>query len=161
MQVKMNDHGDKIYKNVTNKYGTFSVNFNEFDEPMIDGKETNSDIVARLSEILKKYKTVSSFEGEMPSEDRYRGIDIMEYWAIFNSEEDVNPDNVSRYAIVISGGQNGSGKWDNYFQVLSDISRDMYEEFGEITLFDITNDVGDDIWYATFGIYNNNWKEIK
>lgn len=56
----------------------------------------------------------------------------------------------------ISGGLNGNGKWEDYFEVLSKFCKVAREKYGrKIWLIELNNDCLDDIFYAKLGIKMN------
>jgi len=53
----------------------------------------------------------------------------------------------------ISGGLNGYGKWEDYFEVLSKFCKEARENYGlKIWLIELNDDCLDDIFYAKLGI---------
>ena len=65
-------------------------------------------------------------------------------------------DKNSHVIVEISGGLNGNGKWEDYFEVLSKFCKVARENYGlKIWLIELNNDCLDDIFYAKLGIKMN------
>lgn len=54
--------------------------------------------------------------------------------------------------VVISGGENGLGKFSNYTLQLNLLANRLEEEFSEVWLIKWENDVLDDVWYLELGL---------
>ena len=71
---------------------------------------------------------------------------LSEDWNIVEYEE-------SKFIrVVISGGENGLGKFSNYTLQLNLLANRLEEEFSEVWLIKWENDVLDDIWYLELGL---------
>ena len=54
--------------------------------------------------------------------------------------------------LVICGGRNGNGVWEDYFRDLSKFVEEYRRNIRDIWLIKLENDVMDDVFYATFGV---------
>ena len=54
--------------------------------------------------------------------------------------------------LVICGGRNGNGVWEDYFRDLSKFVEEYRRNIRDIWLIKLENDVLDDVFYATFGV---------
>lgn len=71
---------------------------------------------------------------------------LSEDWNIVEYEE-------SKFIrVVISGGENGLGKFSNYTLQLNLLANRLEKEFSEVWLIKWENDVLDDIWYLELGL---------
>lgn len=71
---------------------------------------------------------------------------LSEDWNIVEYEE-------SKFIrVVISGGENGLGKFSNYTSQLNLLANRLEKEFSEVWLIKWENDVLDDIWYLELGL---------
>ncbi len=71
---------------------------------------------------------------------------LSEDWNIVEYEE-------SKFIrVIISGGENGLGKFSNYTLQLNSLANKLEETFSEVWLIKWENDVLDDIWYLELGL---------
>lgn len=71
---------------------------------------------------------------------------LSEDWNIVEYEE-------SKFIrVVISGGENGLGKFSNYTSQINSLANKLEETFSEVWLIKWENDVLDDIWYLELGL---------
>ena len=62
-------------------------------------------------------------------------------------------ENEETYSIVeITGGLNGNGDWENYFNDLKILVSSLKKQFKKVYLVKIVNDCLDDVFYAEIGV---------
>ena len=76
---------------------------------------------------------------------------ISEHSRLVAEEELTKSTKHSGDVLVVCGGRNGHGVWEDYFRDLSKFVEE-YRKIRDIWLIELQNDVLDDVFYATFGV---------
>lgn len=77
---------------------------------------------------------------------------ISEYSRLRVDERLTKSSKYSGDVLVICGGRNGNGEWEDYFRDLGRFVEEYRRNIRDIWLIELENDVLDDVFYATFGV---------
>ena len=77
---------------------------------------------------------------------------ISEYSRLRVDERQTKSTKHSGNVLVICGGRNCNGAWEDYFRDLGRFVEEYRRNIRDIWLIELENDVLDDVFYATFGV---------